>query len=125
MGQRSLRACGEVGARFTLRLALQPGVVFRLNSRGLVHVGPFSMLHLSLLLLLSIQSSTESSGAEVPRPTAENYAAWKHHVLPTEEEVRHETIPWISQFGSGILAANEARKPLLFWAMNGHPLGCT
>ena len=26
---------------------------------------------------------------------------------------------------AGVLAAEDAGMPLLFWAMNGHPLGCT
>jgi hypothetical protein len=34
-------------------------------------------------------------------------------------------MPWLLTFGEGMLAASEQEKPLLFWAMNGHPLGCT
>ena len=58
-------------------------------------------------------------------PTAENFAAWRDHILPSAEELRWETIPWQQTFGDGLLAANDQRKPLLFYAMNGHPLGCT
>ncbi len=57
--------------------------------------------------------------------TAENFTAWRDHLLPRPAELRWESIPWRPTFAGGVLAANEAKKPLLFWAMNGHPLGCT
>ena len=46
-------------------------------------------------------------------------------VLPTAEELSYERIPWIPSFAEGIHRASEEGRPLLFWAMNGHPLGCT
>ena len=49
----------------------------------------------------------------------------RSRVMPSAEELRYEEIPWIPQFGAGLVRANEDRRPLLFWAMNGHPLGCT
>ena len=52
-------------------------------------------------------------------------AEWKAYILPRPAEVGHEVLPWLPTFGEGFLAASEAQKPLLFWAMNGHPLGCT
>ncbi len=57
--------------------------------------------------------------------TAENYAAWRDHILPAEGELAWEQIPWHVTFHEGIAAASSARKPLLLWVMNGHPLGCT
>ena len=60
-----------------------------------------------------------------PTPHADNVAAWRDHILPRAEEVRFEDIPWIDSFAAGLLAADQADKPLLFWGMNGHPLGCT
>ena len=46
-------------------------------------------------------------------------------VLPSAEELRFEEIPWIPAFGEGLARGQEERRPVLFWAMNGHPLGCT
>jgi hypothetical protein len=34
-------------------------------------------------------------------------------------------VPWLASFAEGVRAADAARKPLLLWIMNGHPLGCT
>ena len=57
--------------------------------------------------------------------TEENYQAWRDHILPRAGELAWEQIPWLTTFKDGILAADVANKPLLFWTMNGHPLGCT
>ena len=55
----------------------------------------------------------------------QNYAQWREHILPADEELKFLAIPWKRSFGQGILEANRQDKPLLLWAMNGHPLGCT
>jgi hypothetical protein len=57
--------------------------------------------------------------------TEENYAVWRDHILPDQTELAWKQIPWHVTFKDGILAANASDKPLLFWTMNGHPLGCT
>ncbi len=68
---------------------------------------------------------------EVPRARAkvelndQNYADWRKHILPDTGELAWQQIPWATTFKDGILAADAAGKPLLFWTMNGHPLGCT
>jgi hypothetical protein len=55
----------------------------------------------------------------------DNYTVWRDHILPDPSELGWEQIPWLTTFKDGILAAQAARKPLLLWTMNGHPLGCT
>jgi hypothetical protein len=57
--------------------------------------------------------------------TDKNYADWKKHILPDTGELAWQQIPWATTFKDGIVAADAAGKPLLFWTMNGHPLGCT
>lgn len=52
-------------------------------------------------------------------------AAWRHFLQPTEEELAWRRIPWLSTFGDGLTEARQARRPLLLWVMNGHPLGAT
>ncbi len=51
--------------------------------------------------------------------------AWIDRITPPEDERIDETIPWRTSFHQGMAAAAAARKPLLLWVMNGHPLGCT
>ena len=57
--------------------------------------------------------------------TAQNYAVWRDYVLPDQSDLGWQQIPWLTTFQQGILSANERNRPLLFWTMNGHPLGCT
>lgn len=45
-------------------------------------------------------------------------------VQPPENDLRFEKIPWRTRLWSAALEANQADKPILLWAMNGHPLGC-
>lgn len=51
--------------------------------------------------------------------------AWREHVRPDAAELAFEALPWIPSFSEGLERADEEGRPLLFWAMNGHPLGCT
>ena len=58
-------------------------------------------------------------------PTAGDLASWREHMRPAPEEVAFQEIDWIDDFALGVRASEREGKPLLFWAMNGHPLGCT
>jgi hypothetical protein len=57
--------------------------------------------------------------------TEQNYEAWRDHILPAKTDLGWQEIPWLTTFQDGILDANQRDLPLLFWTMNGHPLGCT
>jgi hypothetical protein len=46
-------------------------------------------------------------------------------VLPGADELAAETIAWRTSFRAGALEADRLDRPILLWAMNGHPLGCT
>lgn len=46
-------------------------------------------------------------------------------VLPDSSELRWREIPWRPSFQEAIADAQRERRPILLWAMNGHPLGCT
>ena len=61
----------------------------------------------------------------LPELALEDLGAWRARVRPTPEEAAWLDLPWIPEFAAGLEAADRAGKPLLFWAMNGHPLGCT
>jgi hypothetical protein len=56
---------------------------------------------------------------------AADLARWHALVRPRERELAWERIPWIPSFAEGLACAAAEGRPLLFWAMNGHPLGCT
>ena len=45
--------------------------------------------------------------------------------MPTEKDLAWTRIPWRTSFQQGLIESIEKHKPMLLWAMNGHPLGCT
>ena len=55
----------------------------------------------------------------------ETFARWRDYVRPSDDERSWQEIPWRTSFWRGVLDAQRERKPVLLWAMNGHPLGCT
>jgi hypothetical protein len=61
----------------------------------------------------------------LPELRQEELPRWRELVRPTADELAYQSIPWIPSFAQGVQRASAEGKPLLFWAMNGHPLGCT
>ncbi|HLF92561.1 MAG TPA: hypothetical protein VJB14_03815 [Planctomycetota bacterium] len=57
--------------------------------------------------------------------TDENYEKLKTSILPPAEELAWRKIPWRPTFWEAVVEAQEKEKPILLWAMNGHPLACT
>ncbi len=54
-----------------------------------------------------------------------NYARYRDMILPKAAETGFEDIGWRASLWQGVLDAQKEDKPILLWAMNGHPLGCT
>lgn len=57
--------------------------------------------------------------------TRKNYERVLDHVQPDRSECRWEVIPWRPTFFEAVVEAHAKDRPILLWAMNGHPLGCT
>lgn len=53
------------------------------------------------------------------------FAAWRDRIRPKAEERSFETVHWLPTFWDGVMTAQKEDKPILLWAMNGHPLACT
>ncbi len=58
-------------------------------------------------------------------PNAENYQALLTLIQPSVKEAAYKEIGWRNQFWPGVQEAKKLGRPILFWTMNGHPLGCT
>ena len=54
--------------------------------------------------------------------TNANYVKWRDHVLPKNWELSYRKIPWRTSFWDAVIEAQARDKPILLWAMNGHPL---
>ena len=61
----------------------------------------------------------------VPLVRAEDPLRWLERIKPTGAEQGWHSIGWLASLWDGVEEAHRARKPILLWAMNGHPLGCT
>lgn len=49
----------------------------------------------------------------------------REQVLPDASELAWRAVPWRASLAQAALEADAQDKPVLLWAMNGHPLGCT
>jgi hypothetical protein len=50
------------------------------------------------------------------------FAQWRDCIRPKSSSA---TVNWLPTLWDGVIAAQTQDKPILLWAMNGHPLGCT
>lgn len=60
-----------------------------------------------------------------PALDATSFATWQSFILPDERERRWRDVAWRPSMWEAVVEAQGARKPVLLWAMNGHPMGCT
>ncbi len=73
----------------------------------------------TLLLLLAAGSL---AGQELTDKSCEKLCEL---VLPGKAEQTWQKIPWRATYWEGVVEAWEEDKPVLLWAMNGHPMGLT
>ena len=67
------------------------------------------------------------AGADVPPAELNDttFAAWRDRIRPKAAERSFETVHWLPTLWDGVMTAQKEDKPILLWAMNGHPLACT
>ncbi len=85
-------------------------------------------LFLPLLFVAPLPTSAQEELARklsLPELSQMDLPRWRAFIRPTEKELGYAGIRWLPDFASGIRRSEAEQKPLLFWAMNGHPLGCT
>ena len=63
--------------------------------------------------------------AAPPELNDQTYARWRDHVRAKPAELKWDTVPWRPTFWEAVVEAQRQDKPILLWAMNGHPLACT
>ncbi len=66
-----------------------------------------------------------SIAGQTPAPSAENLAQWMAYIRPKASELAYEASEWKATFWEGVVEAQQKNKPILLWAMNGHPMACT
>jgi hypothetical protein len=80
------------------------------------------MTHVDLIAVALLSASPLA----LQRPAAEEqFATLYAYIIPKQSELTWRTIGWRESLGQAWREARNQDKPILFWAMNGHPLGCT
>ncbi|MCE9581878.1 MAG: hypothetical protein K8T20_05105 [Planctomycetes bacterium] len=73
-------------------------------------------------LFLTLACSATLGAQELTEST---YEKIRDRVLPSADELRWTAVDWRASFWDGVVEAQKTDKPILLWAMNGHPLACT
>lgn len=81
-------------------------------------------LPLTFAALCALLCQEQGSGPGIALDDA-SFAAWRDHIRASPEDRSWADLPWQTTFHDGLVEAREQGRPLLLWAMNGHPLGCT
>ena len=79
---------------------------------------------LALVLVTVLLPQSPAAGAP-PSPTAADYQQWIAAIEPNATELAYLQVAWRNEFWPAVTEARELGRPILFWTMNGHPLGCT
>ncbi len=80
------------------------------------------MLRAIVVMLVVVLSVVADSPAELNDKT---FAEWRDRIRPTAEERSVESVDWHPTLWDGVMVAQKEDRPILMWAMNGHPLACT
>jgi len=73
-------------------------------------------------LLLALVGVAQAQPAPLDERTFKTY---RDYILPSKDELEFEQIPWRPAFWEAVVEAQAKDRPMLVWAMNGHPLACT
>ncbi len=79
------------------------------------------------LAVLAAPAPLTHAGPKTSAPTVtkQNWKRLRDHVRPDKSELAWRRIPWRASLWDAVIDANREKKPILLWAMNGHPLACT
>ncbi|MBZ0138036.1 MAG: hypothetical protein K8I27_16895 [Planctomycetes bacterium] len=81
------------------------------------------MIRRTMLALLLLIPLTATFSAE--ELTDKSYDRIRAHVLPNEDEEAWQKVNWRATFWDGVIDAQKEDKPIMLFAMNGHPFACT
>jgi len=76
----------------------------------------------TLVLLLAASALLRPASSGLGDHTLDE---WRALIEPGAKELAYAEIPWRPSFWSAVHEAQTSERPILLWAMNGHPLACT
>ena len=87
-----------------------------------------NVLSVLIAVLTSMSAGPAPAGAAPDDTSCADEKAYKpilDAILPSAEESRWKRLGWRSELWGAVQEAKALQRPILLWAMNGHPLGCT
>jgi hypothetical protein len=63
--------------------------------------------------------------AQAPQPSDADVTQLLTFIRPKSEELVFEKCDWKPTFWEAVVDGQKLNKPILLWAMNGHPMACT
>ena len=78
---------------------------------------------LVLFLLAAARAGLAQDGP--PVLDEKSTRGWADFIRATPEELRWEKLGWRPELGAAAAEAKALSRPILLWAMNGHPCGLT
>ena len=94
----------------------------RLNARTNQSLWSTLLTALTLIASMVVSPSATAEEFQEKELTEANYDKWRDHILPRNWELSYRKIPWRTSFWDAVVEAHAQDKPILLWAMNGHPL---
>ncbi len=76
-----------------------------------------------LFLLAAARTGLAQDGP--PVLDEKNYKTWIDFIRATPDELKWEKLAWRPELGAASAEAKALQRPILLWAMNGHPCGLT
>ena len=84
---------------------------------------------ISVSLLAAAPQEARQTGIELRWPAPglsdESYREWLAFIRPRESELKWRKVRWHSSLSGAAREARQLQRPILLWAMNGHPCGET
>jgi hypothetical protein len=76
-----------------------------------------------LIFLVAPRAGSAQDGP--PGLDEKSYKGWVDFIRATPDELRWEKLAWRTDLGAAAQEAKALQRPILLWAMNGHPCGLT
>ena len=62
---------------------------------------------------------------QVPKLSQDNFAEWLQYITQPASADGYARVGFHTTLWEAVVRANLEDKPILLWAMNGHPMACT
>lgn len=92
---------------------------------SLVDAAPHISYDVCMITLIAFGAALLGAQTQTTEPNAQNYRSLIAMIQPNAKESAYKDIGWRNEFWPAVQEAKKLGRPILFWTMNGHPLGCT